>query len=118
MRVEYASEGSSNVPFMKTSHIDSIGLDDAAPHISPRYAPAQNVDTARDPEMRKVAVPPHRMTPLKNAWPHLFPPLVDHLKLQVRMNIKAKTVELRTSKHTKDVGALQKGEDFLKAFTL
>lgn len=34
------------------------------------------------------------------------------------MNVKAKAVELRTSKFTTDSGALQKGEDFVKAFTL
>lgn len=34
------------------------------------------------------------------------------------MNIKSRAVELRTSKFTTDSGALQKGEDFVKAFTL
>jgi RNA-binding protein PNO1 len=47
-----------------------------------------------------------------------IPAVVDHLKLQVRMNLKNKAVELRTSKHTIDTGALQKGEDFVKAFSL
>lgn len=69
-------------------------------------------------ESRKVAVPPHRMTPLKNTWMKIYPPLVEHLKLQVRMNLKTKTVELRTNKFTEDEGALQKGADFIKAFTL
>ncbi|KAI5963957.1 PNO1 [Candida margitis] len=69
-------------------------------------------------ESRKVPVPPHRMTPLKNVWTKIYPPLVDHLKLQVRMNLKTKTVELRTNKATTDPGALQKGADFIKAFTL
>lgn len=58
------------------------------------------------------------MAPLKASWPKIYPPLVEHLKLQVRMNIKNKAVELRTSKHTTDTGALQKGEDFVKAFSL
>lgn len=71
------------------------------------------------PEMRKVPVPPHRMAPLKQQWSKIYPPLVDHLKLQVRMNLKTKTVELKTNmKYTKDPDALQKGADFLKAFTL
>jgi RNA-binding protein PNO1 len=43
---------------------------------------------------------------------------VEHLKLQVRMNTKNKAVELRTSKHTTSPGALQQGEDFVKAFSL
>lgn len=34
------------------------------------------------------------------------------------MNLKTKAVELRTSKKTEDPGALQKGADFIKVFTL
>ncbi|WEW60348.1 pre-rRNA-processing protein pno1 [Emydomyces testavorans] len=84
----------------------------------PLFTPIQATDGAYRIENRKVPVPPHRMSPLKAAWPKIYPPLVEHLKLQVRMNIKNKAVELRTSKHTTDSGALQKGEDFIKAFTL
>ncbi|KAG0365191.1 pre-rRNA-processing protein PNO1 [Gamsiella multidivaricata] len=69
-------------------------------------------------QQRKIAIPPHRMTPLKNEWMKIYSPLVDHLKLQVRMNVKSKSVEIRTSKHTDDTGALQKGADFIRAFAL
>ncbi|KAF2834093.1 pre-rRNA-processing protein pno1 [Patellaria atrata CBS 101060] len=34
------------------------------------------------------------------------------------MNVKARAVELRTSKATESAGALQQGEDFVKAFSL
>lgn len=34
------------------------------------------------------------------------------------MNLKDRAVELRSSKHTTDVGALQKGADFIRAFSL
>lgn len=84
----------------------------------PKFTPASKSGMKVKLESRKVPVPPHRMTPLKNAWPKIYPPLVDHLKLQVRMNLKSKTVELRTNKHTEDQGALQKGADFVKSFTL
>jgi len=84
----------------------------------PRFAPASATPIAFRRELRKVPIPPHRMTPLKNEWPKIYPPLVEHLKLQVRMNIKTHSVELRTSSATTDTGALQKGEDFVKAFTL
>lgn len=92
----------------------------------PRFAPASASSSEQQPnsptslriQSRKVPIPPHRMSPLKNSWPKIYPPLVEHLKLQVRMNIKSKAVELRTSKFTTDAGALQKGEDFVKAFTL
>lgn len=85
----------------------------------PRFPAAKEVERHNRAETRKVLIPPHRMTPLKTSWPKIYPPLVEHLKLQVRMNVKAKAVELRTSpKHTTDAGALQKGEDFVKAFSL
>ncbi|ETN38697.1 pre-rRNA-processing protein PNO1 [Cyphellophora europaea CBS 101466] len=87
----------------------------------PRFAATTTTispTTALKVQTRKVPVPPHRMTPLKNSWPKIYPPLVEHLKLQVRMNVKSRAVELRTSRYTTDAGALQKGEDFIKAFTL
>ncbi|KAL8693333.1 MAG: hypothetical protein Q9218_001812 [Villophora microphyllina] len=84
----------------------------------PRFPPAKTIQAVHRAGTRKVLVPPHRMTPLKSSWPKIYPPLVEHLELQVRMNVKGKAVELRTSKFTTDAGALQKGEDFVKAFTL
>jgi RNA-binding protein PNO1 len=84
----------------------------------PKFAPAKSIPLAFRREQRKVPIPPHRMSPLKTAWPKMYPPLVEHLKLQTRVNIKTKSVELRTSSSTTDTGALQKGEDFVKAFTL
>jgi RNA-binding protein PNO1 len=85
---------------------------------APLFAPASESQSVVRVQTRKVPVPPHRFTPLKNNWSKLYPPLVNHLKLQVRMNVKNRAVELRTSKATTDSGALQKGEDFVKAFTL
>ncbi|KAF1984533.1 eukaryotic type KH-domain (KH-domain type I) [Aulographum hederae CBS 113979] len=84
----------------------------------PKFAPSTESPSAKRSQTRRVPVPPHRMSPLKATWPKIYPPLVEHLKLQVRMNIKMKAVELRTSKHTTDTGALQKGEDFVRAFCL
>ncbi|CAH6722741.1 pre-rRNA-processing protein Pno1p [[Candida] jaroonii] len=84
----------------------------------PKFTAANKAGMKVKLESRKVPVPPHRLTPLKTTWPKIYPPLVDHLKLQVRMNLKTKTIELRTNKNTTDPGALQKGADFVKAFTL
>ena len=47
------------------------------------------------PEYRKISVPPHRFSPLKKQWMDLYQPLVDKLKLEVRMNLKNKWVEIR-----------------------
>ncbi|KAL1304917.1 hypothetical protein AAFC00_003832 [Neodothiora populina] len=84
----------------------------------PLFNPENTIAQVHRSETRKVSVPPHRMTPLKNAWAKIYPPLVEHLKLQVRMNVKSKAIELRTSKYTTDTGALQKGADFIQAFCL
>ena len=43
-------------------------------------------------------------------------PLVDALGLQVRFNTKTRSVEMRRGPATKDSGALQKAEDFVRAF--
>jgi len=69
-------------------------------------------------ETRRIPIPPHRMTPLKKDWLNIFGPLTEILQLQVRMNVQRRCVEVRTSKQTKDIGALQKGADFIKAYAL
>ncbi|KAK1771419.1 Pre-rRNA-processing protein PNO1 [Phialemonium atrogriseum] len=84
----------------------------------PRFAPGKDVEPIRRSETRKVPVPPHRMAPLKASWPKIYSPLVQHLKLQVRMNTKSKCVELRTSRSTDSPAALQTGVDFVHAFAL
>ncbi|KIX00342.1 pre-rRNA-processing protein PNO1 [Rhinocladiella mackenziei CBS 650.93] len=91
--------------------------EEGRPRFAPASSPLGSPNSVRI-QSRKVPIPPHRMSPLKMNWTKIYPPLVEHLKLQVRMNIKSKAVELRTSKFTTDAGALQKGEDFVKAFTL
>ena len=60
-------------------------------------------------ETRKIQVPKHRMVPLKENWLKIFNPVVEHLKLQIRFNLKTKKVEIRTSKDTQDISNLQKG---------
>eukprot|EP01098_Paradermamoeba_levis_P007134 TRINITY_DN295_c0_g1_i2.p1 TRINITY_DN295_c0_g1~~TRINITY_DN295_c0_g1_i2.p1 ORF type:complete len:267 (+),score=84.24 TRINITY_DN295_c0_g1_i2:107-802(+) len=69
-------------------------------------------------EERKIVVPKHRFTPLKENWTKIFTPIVNNMKLQIRMNTKNRTVELRTSEFTDDIGALQKAADFVQAFML
>ena len=39
----------------------------------PRFAPASATPIAFRRELRKVPIPPHRMTPLKNEWPKYVP---------------------------------------------
>ncbi|KAK4140365.1 uncharacterized protein C8A04DRAFT_39963 [Dichotomopilus funicola] len=84
----------------------------------PKFAPGQDVDPIRRAETRKIPIPPNRMSALKGNWSKIYPPLVDHCKLQVRMNIKEKRVELRSSKFTASNDALQMGADFVSAFAM
>jgi len=67
--------------------------------------------------LRKIPVPAHRYAPLKEHWMKIYSPVVEHLGLQIRFNLKTRNVELKACKDTKDIGALQKGADFVKAFT-
>jgi len=46
-------------------------------------------------ESRSVRVPPHRYTPLKESWEAIVKPVVDHMKLQIRMNTKTRSVEIK-----------------------
>lgn len=47
--------------------------------------------------MRKIAVPAHRYTPLKENWLKIFTPIVENLQLQVRFNLKTRNVEIKVS---------------------
>ncbi|KAK3389499.1 hypothetical protein B0H63DRAFT_463791 [Podospora didyma] len=84
----------------------------------PRFAPGKAVDPVRRVETRKIPIPPNRMSALKTSWTKIYPPLVDHCKLQVRMNTKEKRVELRSSKFTQSNESLQMGADFVSAFAM
>jgi len=81
-----------------------------------KLAPHHNNNTRA--EYRRIRCPAHRYTPLRETWEQILTPLVEFLKLQVRFNTKTRCVELKTSKHTIDAGALQKGADFVSAFML
>ncbi|VDK76168.1 unnamed protein product [Onchocerca ochengi] len=69
-------------------------------------------------EVRKVPVPPHRYSPLKEHWTKIVLPVVKQLHLQIRFNLKSRNVEIRTSEETDDLTHLQKAEDFVRAFVL
>ncbi|TKA69165.1 Pre-rRNA-processing protein PNO1 [Friedmanniomyces simplex] len=98
----------------------AMEIDDADPTTTPLFSPEPPTKLTHRIQERKIRIPPHRLTPLKTLWPKIYPPLVEHLHLQIRMNLPKKTVELRTSRHhTTDPGAaIQKGADFLQAFCL
>lgn len=69
-------------------------------------------------EFRRIPVPPHRYTPLRKDWLQIYTPIVEHLKLDVRMNPRTRSIELKTSQHTEDIDTLQKAADFVRAYLL
>jgi len=84
----------------------------------PSYVPLTALQSAGKVEFRKISVPAHRYTPLKENWLKIYSPIVNHMKLQIRMNTQTLHVELRTSEYTEDPGTIQKAADFIKAFML
>ena len=67
-----------------------------------------------DSEFRKIYVPSHRYTPLKDNWMKIFTPVVEHLQLQIRFNLKTRHVEIKAGKETQDISNVQKAADFVK----
>lgn len=59
----------------------------------PKFAPLSAYEqNGQRIEFRRVPVPQHRMTPLKNAWLSLYKPVTENLKLDMRMNLKTRKV--------------------------
>jgi RNA-binding protein PNO1 len=84
---------------------------------------------------RKIPIPAHRYTPLKDQWMKIYSPVVEYLHLQIRFNLRTRCVEIKTSDQTEDIQSLQKAgkrnprkssrifsffylADFIKAFAL
>ncbi|KAB2048947.1 hypothetical protein ES319_A13G144700v1 [Gossypium barbadense] len=53
-------------------------------------------------QFRKVSVPPHRYSPLKKYWMDIYTPIYEQMKVDIRMNLKAR----------------KKCADFVQAFML
>ncbi|KAB0391672.1 hypothetical protein E2I00_008664, partial [Balaenoptera physalus] len=66
-------------------------------------------------ETRKIPVPANRYTPLKENWMKIFTPIVEHLGLQIRFNLKSRNIEIRVE----DALALIRLDDlFLESFEI
>jgi RNA-binding protein PNO1 len=75
----------------------SLQSETAAPSFPP--LPASALHSSLKSEMRRIAIPPHRLSPLKKDWINIFGPLTEILGLQVRMNVPRKSVEIRVGSH-------------------
>ncbi len=66
----------------------------AAP--KPKFPPLSSYElNGKRIEFRRVPVPQHRLTPLKNNWLALYKPVTENLKLDMRMNLKTRKVGLQ-----------------------
>ncbi|XP_061545868.1 RNA-binding protein PNO1 [Phycodurus eques] len=100
--------------------LEQSDMDTGGPVASKRpQFPPISVDKLRGADqMRKVSVPAHRYTPLKENWLKIYTPIVENLQLQIRFNLKTRNVEIKTCKETQDIASLTKAADFVKAFIL
>lgn len=55
------------------------------PKLSAAQAAAGGSGNRRSSEYRRIRCPPHRYTPLREHWEQILTPLVEYLKLQVRV---------------------------------
>lgn len=93
---------------------------DSAPALSrPRFEAMKPHELAEGTiQFRKIPVPSHRFSPLKKCWMEIYTPVYDQMKVDIRMNIKFRRVELKTRLDTPDISNLQKCADFVHAFML
>ena len=73
----------------------ALSLDTSSSALAFPPAAAGAEKTTLKSEMRRIPMPPHRMTPLKKDWLNIFGPLTEILGLQVRMNVHRRCVEIR-----------------------
>lgn len=66
----------------------------------------KDLQSGQKVEFRRVPIPKHRYTPLKQAWDSILKVLIEHMKLQVRVNTKRRQIEMRTSPETEDISSI------------
>ncbi|KAJ9182494.1 hypothetical protein P3X46_006485 [Hevea brasiliensis] len=98
---------------------NGLGTKSASLPSKPKFEPlkAHEMSDGRV-QFRKVSVPPHRHSPLKKAWMEIYTPIYEQMKIDIRMNLKARKIELKTRPDTPDISNLQKCADFAHAFML
>ncbi|KAK1325230.1 hypothetical protein QJS10_CPA01g01942 [Acorus calamus] len=104
---------------MATIEATSMEEDKAVVPPKPRFEPLKAHEMSEGGvQFRKVNVPAHRFSPLKKAWMEIYTPVYEQMKIDIRMNLKTRKVEMKTRPDTPDVGNLQKCADFVHAFML
>ncbi|KAI5180183.1 RNA-binding protein PNO1 [Nematocida sp. AWRm80] len=68
-------------------------------------------------EIRSIRVPANKQKIIKENWMKIYTPIVVQCKLQIKMNLATKSIDLRACKETPNAAALQRGEEFIRAIT-
>lgn len=89
---------------LETNESTSMEVSEETVVNRPAFPPIKREKLDNGTEIRKISVPAHRYSPLKENWMKLFTPIVEHLHLQIRFNLKNRQVEIRTCKDTEDIG--------------
>jgi RNA-binding protein PNO1 len=97
--------------------MDTVSQAPTVASASSKSSKRKRLDTSNR-ETRVVGVPPNRFGPLKTNWLKIFTPIVKHLGLMIRFNIRARNIELRNGDDSDDIANLQKGADFVRAFII
>ncbi|KHN01815.1 RNA-binding protein pno1 [Glycine soja] len=73
-------------------------------HLKPKFEPLKPHEMSDGQvQFRKENVPTH----LKKAWMDIYTPIYGQMKIDVRMNLKARRIELKTRPDTPDISNLQ-----------
>lgn len=81
------------------------------------FAPlSQKLEVER--AFRSVPVPRNRFRAVESSWLKIYTPVVKQCKLQIKMNLAAGTIDLRTCEQTASNGIIQRAEEFIRAVLL
>lgn len=62
-----------------------------------------------------VDIPAHKIAAIKRNWFKIYTPIVEMCKLQIRMNLKTKRIDLRTCPETEESSVLERSALLIKA---
>ncbi|KAL0265604.1 UNVERIFIED_CONTAM: hypothetical protein PYX00_011317 [Menopon gallinae] len=62
-----------------------------------------------------VDIPAHKIGAIKRDWFKIYTPIVELCKLQIRMNLKTKRIDLRTCSETDEIAFLERAALLIKA---
>lgn len=64
---------------------------------------------------RSIAIPSYKLKYIKQDWLKIYTPIVEICKLQVKMNVRTKNIEVRTCEYTVDAAYVERSIEFIRA---